>query len=53
MALGTEKSAALKAAFQDLRELKVDVAYPLLLELYHDYATDILSGQTSWQRYGW
>ena len=43
MALGTEKSAALKAAFQDLRELKVDVAYPLLLELYHDYATDILS----------
>lgn len=43
MALGTERSAALKAAFQDLRELKVDVAYPLLLELYHDYATDVLS----------
>lgn len=43
MALGAEKSAALKAAFQDLRELKVDVAYPFLLELYHDYATDVLT----------
>ena len=29
-----------RAAFQDLRELKVDVAYPLLLELYDDYAGD-------------
>ena len=27
-------------AFHDLRELKVDVAYPFLLELYHDYAND-------------
>lgn len=42
MALGTEKDAALKAVFQDLRELRVDVAYPLLLELYHDYATRTL-----------
>ena len=25
-------------AFRDLRELKVDVAFPFLLELYHDYA---------------
>ena len=25
-------------AFRDLRELKVDVAFPLLLELYNDYA---------------
>ena len=30
-------------AFQDLRELKVDVAYPFLLELYWDYAADALS----------
>ena len=30
-------------AFHDLRELKVDVAYPFLLELYHDYASDTLS----------
>ena len=39
MALGAETDADLKLAFHDLRELKVDVAYPFLLELYHDYAT--------------
>lgn len=38
MALGTEKDAALKQAFHDLRELKVDVAYPFLLDVYHDYS---------------
>ena len=38
MALGAESEAELKSAFHDLRELKVDVAYPFLLELYHDYA---------------
>ncbi len=37
MALDTETDAHLKRAFHDLRELKVDVAYPFLLELYHDY----------------
>ena len=37
MALGKEQDSQLKVAFQDLRELKVDVTYPLLLELYHDY----------------
>jgi uncharacterized protein with ParB-like and HNH nuclease domain/predicted transport protein len=42
MALGEEPNADLKVAFHDLRELKVDVAFPLLLELYHDYATDVL-----------
>lgn len=42
MALGEEPGADLKQAFNDLRELKVDVAYPLLLELYHDYASTIL-----------
>lgn len=42
MALGAEQDAELKAAFQDVRELKVDVAYPFLLELYHDYATGTL-----------
>lgn len=45
MALGAESDRDLKFAFQDLRELKVDVAYPFLLELYHDYAGDILSKQ--------
>lgn len=43
MALGAEPDANLKLAFHDLRELKVDVAYPLLLELYADYKADTLS----------
>jgi uncharacterized protein with ParB-like and HNH nuclease domain/predicted transport protein len=43
MALGKETDKQLGEAFQDLRELKVDVAYPFLLELYHDYSTDLLS----------
>jgi len=43
MALGSEPDAELKLAFHDLRELKVDVAYPFLLELYHDYKADRLS----------
>lgn len=42
MALGQESDNALKLAFHDLRELKVEVAYPFLLELYHDYATGLL-----------
>lgn len=42
MALGKETEVDLKKAFHDLRELKVDVAYPMLLEFYHDYATSIL-----------
>jgi uncharacterized protein with ParB-like and HNH nuclease domain/predicted transport protein len=42
MALGEEPRTDLRGAFNDLRELKVDVAYPLLLELYHDYATSVL-----------
>lgn len=37
MALGSETDAGLKQAFHDLRELKVDVAYPFLLDVYHDY----------------
>jgi uncharacterized protein with ParB-like and HNH nuclease domain/predicted transport protein len=43
MALGTETDPDLKLAFQDLRELKVDVAYPFLLELYRDYALQLLT----------
>ena len=42
MALGKESDSDLKKVFHDLRELKVDVAYPFLLELYHDYADKIL-----------
>lgn len=43
IALGGETDADLKLAFQDLRELKVDVAYPFLLELYSDYKAKLLS----------
>lgn len=43
MALGQESAPLLDSAFHDLRELKVDVAYPLLLELYHDYSSGTLS----------
>ena len=43
MALGKESDKPLAEAFQDLRELRVDVAYPLMLELYHDYAQESLS----------
>ena len=43
MALGGEPEPDLKRAFQDLRELRVDVAYPFLLELYDDYANEVLS----------
>jgi uncharacterized protein with ParB-like and HNH nuclease domain/predicted transport protein len=43
LALGHEQDAALGRAFQDLRDLKVDVAYPFLLELYHDYASGTLN----------
>jgi uncharacterized protein with ParB-like and HNH nuclease domain/predicted transport protein len=42
MALGQEADPLLDSAFRDLRELKVDVAYPFLLELYHDYQQDLL-----------
>jgi uncharacterized protein with ParB-like and HNH nuclease domain len=42
IALGSEPDPDLKRAFHDLRELKVDVAYPFLLELYEDYASKVL-----------
>lgn len=42
MALGAEDDAGLKVAFQDIRELTVEVAFPFFLELYHDYATGTL-----------
>ncbi len=37
MALGQETESTLAAAFRDLRELKVDVAYPFLLQVYEAY----------------
>ena len=44
MALGKEADQRLADAFRDLRELKVDVAYPFLLELYDDHTNQILDG---------
>ena len=41
--LGQKSWTSLDIAFADLRKLKVDVAYPLLLELYHDYKKSQLS----------
>ena len=43
IALDRESAGLLGEAFRDLRELRVDVAYPFLLELYSDYDTDKLS----------
>ena len=43
MALGKEEDPELAKAFSDLRELKVDVAYPLLLELYDDYKAEMIA----------
>ncbi len=43
MALGEETDADLKQAFHDLRELKVDVAFPFLLDAYHDFRQQRLS----------
>ena len=45
MALDEETDPALKQAFHDLRELKVDVAYPFLLDTYHDYVQQRLSAK--------
>jgi uncharacterized protein with ParB-like and HNH nuclease domain len=53
MALGAETDKELELAFQDLRELKVDVAYPFLLELYHDYATGLLPRRLPGRRCAW
>ena len=43
MALGKEPSKDLAIVFKDLRELKIDVSFPLLLELYRDYQQDRLT----------
>ena len=45
MALDQESSSRLGSAFRDLRELRVEVAYPFLLEMYHDYASGLLSSE--------
>lgn len=42
MVLEQESNHALGLAFRDLRELGVNVAYPMLLEIYADYAKNSL-----------
>ena len=42
MAFKQEQNPELRRCFIDLTELRVDVAYPLLLELYHDYQQGLL-----------
>lgn len=43
MALDKEKDKKMAAVFRNLRELKVDVAFPFLLELYDDFRHDQLT----------
>jgi len=43
MALDAEENQFLRQAFHDLRELKVDVAFPFLLDVYHEYQQNKLS----------
>ena len=43
MELGHEQNPDLNDAFKDIRELKANVAYPFLLEIYNDYAENMLS----------
>ena len=49
MAFNQEKNIRLASSFADLRELKMDVAYPFLLELYDDYSSNILSDDELYQ----
>lgn len=43
IALSSESESSLKQAFHDLRELKVEVSYPFLLDAYNDYKHDRLT----------
>jgi uncharacterized protein with ParB-like and HNH nuclease domain/predicted transport protein len=42
MALSDETDPELELAFRDIRDLRVDVAFPFLLELYYDYDKKVL-----------
>lgn len=43
MTLKQEDDLELRFAFNDIKELRVDVAYPMLLEMYEDYENQIIS----------
>lgn len=42
MSLGKEQDEDIRNAFQDLKDFKVDVAYPFLLEVYSDHKAGML-----------
>jgi uncharacterized protein with ParB-like and HNH nuclease domain/predicted transport protein len=42
IALNTEKDKILAEAFHDIRELRADVCYPMLMELYHDFQQELI-----------
>lgn len=43
IALRAEKDGELSAAFHDIRELRADVCYPLLMEMYKDFQDGVLA----------
>jgi predicted transport protein len=43
MVLSLEKDPELKSCFEDIKTLEVNVVYPFLLEVYHDYEQQKLS----------
>jgi uncharacterized protein with ParB-like and HNH nuclease domain/predicted transport protein len=43
IALGRESDPIIGEALHDIRELRADVCYPLLMEVYHDFRSDLLS----------
>ena len=43
MVLGKEKNSELKDAFDDLWQLRVETAYPFLLEVYDDYENGLVT----------
>lgn len=43
IALGKEHDPVLATAFQDIRELRADVCYPLLMEVYQDFKNHVIS----------
>lgn len=45
IALGKESDQELARAFRDMRELRVDVSFPFLLDMYDDYASGNLAKQ--------
>lgn len=43
VAIGTEKDKDLAEAFHDIRELRADVCYPMLMEVYQDFRHDLIT----------